>query len=361
MDQQSDRIAQLEFQLKSAENSPYVMVNRMNDKVDTLLKAFDERMTFLDEKVLVLQRTADLVNLHQQKIAGCEKLLTEKADLSELALTKGELQEEMDKNFTHLQSNKASISTVASLEESQHRILEEVVALQRLTACKVDRVEMPLLAAAVERMQKLITFQEETVPRLGKIEETLLTTSRIMSQKEDKEAMVQRMQNIHEELLRRPDMHWVEKEVMEPMQHVQKQANLIAQHDDMLRKTEAVLSDAHREIGNLNTGVGQIASTVSALEQVNQEVIEQLATKATKEFVAARMDEKSVSFESWVKHSSEKLSADSKIQAAYIAEVRSQVTELRRYHNTMEKKIGVALKFIDWFTDVKLKGATDYL
>lgn len=44
-------------------------------------------------------------------------------------------------------SDKASKDKVDSLEDSQHRVLEEVVALQKVLACKVDRVELPLLVS----------------------------------------------------------------------------------------------------------------------------------------------------------------------------------------------------------------------
>ncbi len=76
-------------------------------------------------------------------------------------------------------------------------MLEEVVALQQLIACKVDRVEIPLLNAAAEKLQRSVTFSEEAGPRLQRLEEAAMTTAKVLGQKEDKEAVVQRMQHIH--------------------------------------------------------------------------------------------------------------------------------------------------------------------
>lgn len=87
-------------------------------------------------------------------------------------------------------NDKASKVKVDSLEDSQHRVLEEVVALQKVLACKVDRVELPLLvrriaflhapvhvallfihgpwnrqAAASDKLQRLMDFRSEIEPR----------------------------------------------------------------------------------------------------------------------------------------------------------------------------------------------------
>jgi hypothetical protein len=43
-----------------------------------------------------------------------------------------------------------------SVEDSQHRLLEQVMAFQKMMACKVDRVEIPLLHAAAEKMQSFL-------------------------------------------------------------------------------------------------------------------------------------------------------------------------------------------------------------
>lgn len=41
-----------------------------------------------------------------------------------------------------------------------------------------------------------------------------------------------------------------------------------------------------------------------------------------------------------------------------LLEMRTQLLELARHHATAEQKLSIALKFVDWFTEVKLKGST---
>ena len=62
----------------------------------------------------------------------------------------------------------------------QHRLFEEVLAMQKLVTCKVDKAEaragavelvpvrsaqIPLLNAAAEKMRGLIDFREQVLPR----------------------------------------------------------------------------------------------------------------------------------------------------------------------------------------------------
>lgn len=76
----------------------------------------------------------------------------------------------MEATSQHLLNTRASTQAVASLEDSQHRILDEMVALQQLIACKVDRVEIPLLSAASDKLARAVGFAEEAGPRISKLE-----------------------------------------------------------------------------------------------------------------------------------------------------------------------------------------------
>lgn len=54
----------------------------------------------------------------------------------------------------------------------------------------------------------------------------------------------------------------------------------------------------------------------------------------------------------------EKAAEETKVQAAYIAELRAQLLDFTRHQAGIEKKVSIALRFMDWFIDVKCKGST---
>lgn len=43
-----------------------------------------------------------------------------------------------------------------------------------------------------------------------------------------------------------------------------------------------------------------------------------------------------------------------KVQAAYVADLRQEIATIKSYQTAVDKKVAVALRFVDWFTDVKL-------
>lgn len=49
--------------------------------------------------------------------------------------------------------------------------------------------------------------------------------------------------------------------------------------------------------------------------------------------------------------------AQHKVISAYLTDVRQQITDIKRYQTGVDKKVGVALRFVDWYSDVKLEGS----
>jgi hypothetical protein len=86
------------------------------------------------------------------------------------------------------------------VESSQHRLSEQMVAIQNLLATKVDRVEVPLLKAAADTLRESEDFRHGAQKRLDALESDLAAARRLLANKEDKEHIVQRMQKIAEQL-----------------------------------------------------------------------------------------------------------------------------------------------------------------
>jgi len=56
-----------------------------------------------------------------------------------------------------------------------------------------------------------------------------------------------------------------------------------------------------------------------------------------------------------VQDTSSKNEREWKVQAAYLADLRQEITQMKKLQTSTDKKVSVALRFVDWFTDVKLK------
>ena len=81
----------------------------------------------------------------------------------------------------------------------------------------------------------------------------------------------------------------------------------------------------------------------------------QVSHKADQSSIDRIVFDNSDEIEKIVRSYESKSAHDSKVQAAYLSDVRLQIEEMQNYQNQVDQKLQMALKFIDWFTDVKMK------
>jgi hypothetical protein len=103
---------------------------------------------------------------------------------------------------------------VSSLETSQHRLVEEVLALQKLLACKIDRVEVPLLDVAAEKLQFLLDFQSSADARIDRAEVELAHVSRALQSKEGRESAAKTAAALREEMGKKVDAAFIKEQVL---------------------------------------------------------------------------------------------------------------------------------------------------
>lgn len=99
-------------------------------KVEEVLRRWDDSWKRIEE-------ASELIHRNTRRLNECMDALAMKVDIADFAQMKAEIAAEMDRQYTEMNLSKASSQSLNSLEDSQHRILEEVVALQQLIACKV--------------------------------------------------------------------------------------------------------------------------------------------------------------------------------------------------------------------------------
>ena len=199
LDAQQTQIHRLEEELKQNTVTKGAMAAHAAS-VDERLSKIEEAIRRWTDAWGRIEEAAETIEDNAARLKELYDAQAMKADLGDFAQLKAEVHAELERKTEELAATRASASAVSSLEDSQHRILEEVVALQQLVACKIDRVEIPLLNAVSEKLQRSLAFTDEAAPRLQRLEEAAVATARVLAQKEDKEAVVQRMQHLHKEL-----------------------------------------------------------------------------------------------------------------------------------------------------------------
>ena len=282
--------------------------------------------------------------------------LAQKVDIADFAQLKYDVSEAFDLHRQELDTSKASSDSVHNLEDSQRRLLEEVVALQQLIACKVDRVEVPLLNVAGEKLKKLVEFTEQCGPRLASLEDAVVTTSKIVSGKVDRAAIEERLDYLHEQMRDRPEFKWLNAKVLDPLDCIQKDlSNVLQTQEDVERALEQVelLTQQFNDLKAYNqANISGHNELKSRLEQVKT-LIEQ---KPSIETLDARLIERDQLIEQILTKNTQKMAADTKLQSAFIGDVRAQMVDLVQQQQQLDRKVGVVMKFVDWFADVKLKG-----
>lgn len=108
--------------------------------------------------------------------------------------------------------------------------------------------------------------------------------------------------------------------------------------DYQFTRTEKVLSEVRTES-----------------ERVSREyelLVEEVGHKADFKAIDSIVFENADEIEKIIRNYDTKAQHESKIQAAYMADMRTQLEDMQKYQNTVDAKLQTALRFIDWFMSV---------
>lgn len=84
-------------------------------------------------------------------------------------------------------------------------------------------------------------------------------------------------------------------------------------------------------------------------------LVAQVGQKADQTSIDRIVFDNSDEIERMVRSYESRSAHESKVQSAYLSDVRLQLEQVQSYQNQVDQKLQMALKFIDWFTDVKMK------
>ena len=127
---------------------------------------------------------------------------------------------------------------------------------------------------------------------------------------------------------------------------------------DSVERALTRVDELEKTVVTLTATAEKSSSTLASLDKQLHSVVGAAASlRPAEEVLAQRFEERERALDQVLKQYAEKTSADAKVHGAYTADLRAQVLEVAKHYGVLDKKVGVLMRFLDWFTDVKLKGA----
>jgi hypothetical protein len=353
MDAQQARIDQLERQAAQSVSltSFQSLSHRLESTIDhmnTQFGAIDARLGEMAEEMANVQATL-------ATLPALRATVDAKLDNDAGSRKLDELRTTMLEQFTSVKSDKASKSIVSSLETSQHRLVEEILAMQKMIACKIDRVEVPLLDVASEKLQFLLDFQQTADTRLEKAETDLSTLNRQVAQKESKDTHAKTVLALREELAKKVDGTFIKSEVLSSLHRAEDEVVRLRASEEVLDK---LMEDYHAHIERFARSEKVLQEVRHEMTRVSgeyQTLVDEVGHKADFKAIDSIVFENADEIEKIVRTYETKAQQEAKVQSAYLADVRTQLEDMQKYQNTVDAKLQTALRFIDWFMDVKGK------
>ena len=318
------------------------------DHLNTQFGSIDRRLSELDDQLAAMADTLTA-------LPDLRASIDTKLDTETWTRRTEESRAFFSEQLAHVRNDKAAKAVVSSLETSQHRLVEEVLAVQKVLACKIDRVEVPLLDVASEKLQYLLDFQQAADARLDKSEADMAQLQRAIQTKEGRDSAAKAVAALREELSRKVDGAFVKEQVLAPLHHAEDEIVRLKASEDALDK---LLTDYHTHIEKLMRVEKVVADTRSEAGKqaaAQHALAEQLVRKVDQHTIDELVLSNSDEVEQLVRSYESKAAHEAKVQAAYLSDVRLQLEDLQRYQTAVDAKLQMALRFIDWFTDVKMK------
>lgn len=316
-------------------------MNTQFGAIDTRLAEMSEEMASMQGVLAELPALRELVDTKQDATAAGQHAEDARATVSE--------------QLAALRNDKASKSIVSSLETSQHRLVEELLALQKLIGCKIDRVEVPLLDVASEKLQFLLDFQATADRRLDKDATEIANLTRAMHTKESKESHARAVATLQESLNKKVDGAFIKDQVLTALHRAEDDIARLKASEETLDK---LLEDYHGQIEKVTLseqGLSELRSEVSAVSAEYRTLSSALGHKVDFKAIDAIVFQNSEEVEKIARTYETRAAHEAKVQSAYLADVRNQLTDMQNYQNTVDAKLQTAMRFIDWYMDVKVQ------
>eukprot|EP00823_Brevimastigomonas_motovehiculus_P009343 TRINITY_DN9007_c0_g1_i1.p1 TRINITY_DN9007_c0_g1~~TRINITY_DN9007_c0_g1_i1.p1 ORF type:complete len:386 (+),score=63.14 TRINITY_DN9007_c0_g1_i1:16-1173(+) len=352
-EQQQARIEQLEKELSSNRPSN-ATIGALERKTEESLTLLEKRISTLEQRITQISSTVESVPLIVKKIDSCLEAINKKLDAEEFKKMRTDFADLLDASLNEIRTNKASKDVVNSLEVSQHQILEQMVALQGVLSCKIDKAEVPLLSAASEKLDLLLKFKQEHTARMQRAESDIQSLGKAMTQKDNTSTAVQRIQTIQEAMQTKADVKWINENVFDCLKTMENTTKSVSVNAEVLQKLTHAQDEMTAQLLQLQEKTNAYKVDLTKVAHSCELMLKQVEGKIDAEEFEKQWKIRSEQIQAILQQTQNKAATDSKNYASYLSEVHQSIADLKGYQVTMDKKLAVALQFVKWFTEVKL-------
>ena len=286
----------------------------MISKYDTLLNQMDQRVTAIEQRIESMNGPLEQINNNTSNISNLQLDLNQRITNENYMISTNELKEDINKQLKQIKLEKASRGVLQAVEDSQHRLVEQVLAYQKMLSCKVDRVEIPLLHAAAEKLQYLLEFKETSEPRLNKLEKSLELCHNTLKEKENKKNMVQRMQVLHELINNKVDHDFIKNKVLIELDRLDDLASSNAMDSKQIKNISRKHEELMKYLETNNDEIQHIRSenlkVINANTKLKQAITDKLDAKQVSSLIAHDLK----TYKAWIKESKKLIKKNNKYQ-----------------------------------------------
>lgn len=315
-----------------------------NEKFSKLESSFGARLLVLEskvdgleEKLGVLEKLTFTVDQNEKKLERVEKLTEKQISSSAFEEKLGSSENHFDSKLEKLKRKCGSAHTVEKLELAQRDMLRKQLNLEQGLCTKMDKSELPLIEALASRIEVLGENIEANFGRFENLDAKLDGNIDRANEKVDKSEFDRKVGEVMETVRSKTDVSFAKEKLLTPLSGIKSYLDQFENFDPA--KASTLLSTITEKQSEL---LETISNQQSLIETLNEQT--QLLSSSFESHKST------VSSESVLSATKEKI--ESGLQSRF-ANLTTQIEQLKKVDQSLQKQVKVALKFVDWYSSIE--------
>ncbi len=322
---------------------------QQSDATDRSLEEVRSRLAGVEAVVPLAKATA-------LEVSDARRVLAQKADGEAVRRMGEETAQVMGESFSKMASGLATAQSHEQLRKSFDGLCKQMSALEGLVSCKVDRSRLPMLDGSLEKVQNFIRGQERHVAAFQdaqkRLEEAAAALKALENKKEDKITMVRRMQQLDKRLKAKLDVKAFEERLAGTLQDVERAAMRGVAKEPTVRTVKEQCSRMDETLRRLSDAFTADQKVSRGTREEFESQIKRIVGSQTR--VEADGKEQAKLYATRIQQLEVRAGETGKRQAALVSDLRRQVLEMKQNQNKLYAQLQIAMRFVNWFTDMKL-------
>jgi len=284
-----------------------------------------------------------VVARHGAHLHKISRILGEKATRAQLDSVSADVASRLQTFDTSIAEKLATSSDVEEMRIVVQDTLSQLSSLEERVARKLDKVELDHLHAAIARIKRFARFQDESSSRLEHLEKTNQESARrIQTLEAQMSNIMAAVANHQEQMVPRNEFDALSRRLTRLGDAFEMRTKASAK---TMHTLDEVLADTAARARSLEASM----SSMQAVDETSQKDIAQClaACNAASHELVKKVDVP-VAEEMWREL---KKGLGEKAAVSTLNDARNDIASLWTAHTSLEDKIEVALRFVEWFSE----------